>query len=81
MRYSLEPNYGKYVQGYDFLLLEKKVAYKYSKNLMDTGKKTGLDAAKAASKRLVQKTAKATGDLIRNKLADKITLLGKSQNK
>ena len=45
---------------------------------MDTGKKTGLDAAKAASKRLVQKTAKTTGDLIRNKLADKITLLGKS---
>ena len=31
---------------------------------MDTATKTGIDAAKTASKTLVQKTAKATGDLI-----------------
>ena len=32
--------------------------------------------AKTASTRVVQKTAEATGDLIRNKIADKITSLG-----
>ena len=30
---------------------------------------------------MVQKTTEATGDLIRNKIADKITLLGKRKNK
>ena len=30
---------------------------------MDTATKTGIDAAKTASKRVVQKTAEATGDL------------------
>ena len=48
---------------------------------MDTATKTGIDAAKTASKRVVQKTAEATGDLIGNKIADKITLVGKSKNK
>ena len=43
------------------------------KKLMDTATKTGIDAAKTASKRVVQKTVEATGDLIRNKIADKIT--------
>ena len=33
---------------------------------MDTATKTGIDAAKAASKRVLQKTAEATGDLIGN---------------
>ena len=47
---------------------------------MDTVTKTGIDAAKTASKRVVQKTAEATGDLIRNKIADKITSIGKSKN-
>ena len=44
---------------------------------MDTATKTGIDAAKTASKRVVQKTAEGTGDLIGNKIADKITLIGK----
>ena len=48
---------------------------------MDTATKTGMDAAKIASKRVVQKTAEATGDLIGNKIADKITLIGKSKEK
>ena len=43
---------------------------------MDTATKTGIDATKTASKRVVQKTAEATGDLIGNKIADKITSLG-----
>ena len=37
---------------------------------MDTATKTGIDAAKADSKRVVQKTAEATGDMIGNKIAD-----------
>ena len=31
---------------------------------MDTATKTGIDAAKTTSKRVVQKTAEATGNLI-----------------
>ena len=54
---------------------------KYDKKLMDTATKTGIDAAKTASKRVVQKTAEATGDLVRNKIADKITSLGKTKSK
>ena len=34
---------------------------------MDTATKTEMDAAKIASKRVVQETAEATGDLIGNK--------------
>ena len=44
---------------------------------MDTAAKTGMDAAKLAFRKVVQKTAEATGDLIGNKIADKITLTGK----
>ena len=39
-----------------------------------------MDAAKAASKRVVQKTAEATGDLRGNKIADQITSLGKTKS-
>ena len=48
---------------------------------MDTATKTWIDAAKTAAKRVVQKTAEATGDLIRNKIADKITSIGKPKEK
>ena len=48
---------------------------------MVTATKTGIDAAKTASKRVVPKTAEATGDLIGTKIADQITSLGKSKNK
>ena len=46
---------------------------------MDTATKTGMDAAKISSKKVVQKTAEATGDLIGNKIANKITLMGKTK--
>ena len=48
---------------------------------MNTVTKTGIDAAKSASKRVVQENAEATGDLIGNKIADKVTSLGKSKEK
>ena len=48
---------------------------------LDTATKTGIDAAKTASKRVVQKTAEATGDLIGNKIAVKVTSIGKPKEK
>ena len=80
MRYSTEPNYRKYVQGYGFLSFARKFGDKYGKKLMDTATKTGIDAAETASKQVVKKTAEAARDLIRNKIADKITSLGKAKS-
>ena len=40
-----------------------------------------MDIAKLASKRVVKKTSEAAGDLIGNKIADKITSLGKTKSK
>ena len=51
------------------------------KSIIDTATKTGMDAAKIAPKRVVQKTAEATRDLIGNKIADKITSIGLSKEK
>ena len=56
----------------------RKFDDKYGKKLMNTTTKTGIDAAKTASKRIVPKTAEATGELIGKKIADKITSVGKS---
>ena len=81
MRYSTESKFRKYVKEYDFLSFARKFGDKYGKKLVDSSRKTGIDAAKTASKRAVQKTAEATGDLIRNKIADKITSLGKPKEK
>ena len=46
---------------------------------MYTATKTGIDAAKTPSKKVVQKAAEATGDWIGNEIADKITSVGKSK--
>ena len=59
----------------------RKFGDKYGKKLMDTATKTGIDAAKIASKRVVQKTAEATEDLIGNKIDDRITSVGKPKEK
>ena len=59
----------------------RKFGDKYGKKLFDTEAKTGIDAAKTALKRVVQKTAEATGGLIGNKRADKITSVGKTKSK
>ena len=81
MRYATEPKYRKYVKGYDFLSFARKFSDKYSKKLMDTATKTGIEAVKTASTRVVQKTAEATGDLTGNKIADKITSVHKTKSK
>ena len=59
----------------------RKSGDKYGKKLIDTATKTGIDAAKTASERVVQKAAEATRDLIGNKIADKITSVRKSTEK
>ena len=48
---------------------------------MDTVTKAGIDAAKTASKRLLQKIAEATGYLIGSKIAYEITSVGKTKSK
>ena len=48
---------------------------------MTTATKTGIDPAKTASKRVVQKNAEVTGGLIGNKIADKITSLSRTKSK
>ena len=55
MRYSTEPRFRKYVKGYGFLSFARKFGDKYGKKVIDTATKTGIDAAKAASKRALQK--------------------------
>ena len=77
MRYSTEPKYRKYVEGYEFL----SFARKSGKKLMVIATKTGIDAAKSVSKRIVQNTAEVTGDLIENEIAAKITSVGKTKSK
>ena len=81
MRYSIETKYRKYVKGYGFLSFARKFGDKYRKKPMDTATKTKRDAAKSASKRVVQKTAEATEDLIGNKVTDKITSADKTKSK
>ena len=59
MRYSTEPRFRKYVKGYGFLSFARKFGDKYGKKLIDTATKTGIDAAKSASKRVVQKNSRS----------------------
>ena len=81
MRYSTEPRFRKYVKGYGFLSFARTFGNKYGKKLMNTVTETGMDAAKIASKIIGQNTAEATEDLIGNKIADKITSIGKPKEK
>ena len=52
---------------------------KYGKKLTNTAIKTGKDFATIAGKKIVHKSAEATGDLVGNKIADKITSMGRSK--
>ena len=85
MRYSIEPRDRIYVKGYGFLSfaknMGKNLSNKYGQKLLDSAKKSTTDAIKTASKRAIQKTAKATSDLIGNKTADKITSISKKSTR
>ena len=84
------------MQGYDFLSFAKEFGNKYGKKITNKGitaakrfnkskygkklKKEGLKCAKTSGKQILKRTAESTGDLIRNKIADKISSLsGKQQ--
>ena len=85
MRYSNEPRDIIYVKGYGFLSfsknMSKNLSNKYCQELLNGDKKSATDAIKTASKRAIQKIAEATGDLIGNKIADKITSVSKKSTK
>ena len=70
MRYLIEPRDGFLSFGKN---ISKNLSNKYSQKLLDTAKKSTIDAIKTASKGAIQKTAEAAGDLIGNKIADEIT--------
>ena len=88
MRYSLEASYRRYVQGQGFMSFAKNIGNKYGRKIfdksMDVSKKygnklfdnsvsAGKDFAKIAGKKVLTKSANATGDMIGNKIADRIT--------
>ena len=54
----------------------KNLSNRYSQKLLVSAK-SGVDAIKTASKRTIQKTAKVSGHLIGNKIADKIASVSK----
>ena len=59
----------------------KNLRNKYGQKFLDSDKKSTTDVIKTVSKRSIQKTAQATGDLIGNEIADKITSVSKKYPK
>ena len=82
MRYSIEPRDRVYVKGYGFLSFAKNIckslSNKYDQKLR--AKKSTVDAKKNSFKRTIQKASEATGDLIGNKIADKIISVSKKSS-
>ena len=78
MHYSIESRDRIYVKGYGFLSFAKNMgthlSNKYSQTLFDSAQKSTVDALKTASKRAIHKKAEAAGDLIGNKIADKLQM-------
>ena len=85
MIYSIEPRNSIYIRGYGFLSfmknMDKNLSNKHDQKLLDSAKKSTTDAIKTGSKREIKKTGGATGDLIDNKVADKITSFSKHSPK
>ena len=91
MRYSIEPTDRIYVSRYGFFFFAKNMGThvtKVGKNLKINIAKNFLitlknltGAIKTALKIAIQKIAEATGDLIVNKIADKIASVSKSPKK
>ena len=70
--YSIEPRTRKYVKGYGFSSFARNSSKKYGKELLDTTTKTGLDAVKTASKKVVHKIAEETEKFVGNKITEKV---------
>ena len=73
MHYSIEPKKRMYVKGFGFMSFARNFSDKYSKSLIVKGIDVSKIFAKTAGKRILKESAKATGDLIGNEIADKIT--------
>ena len=79
-----------FVKGYGFLSfaknmgknigknISKNLSGKYSRELLNHAKKSAADALKTSSKKVIQKTAGTTGDLIDNKIVDIFTKASKN---
>ena len=87
MCYSIELRDRIYVKGYGkkaknigthATKVAKSTSNKSSPKLLDNAKKSTKDAIKTTSKRAIQKDAETTGNLIGNKIADKIINVSKS---
>ena len=65
MRYLLEPSYRKYVQGQGFMSFTKNIGNKYGRKIFDKS----IDIVK----KVLHKSAEATGEMIGNKIPDRIT--------
>ena len=80
-RCSVQPRDQIFLKGYGFLSfardmgknISKNLISKYTQKLLDHTKQSATDALKTASQRAIQKTAEATGVLIENEIAGKIT--------
>ena len=96
MRYQTDNKYRKCVQGYGFMSFARGFGNIYGKRLINKGitaakmfnkskyskalKNECLKFAKSSGKQILKRTAESTGDLIGNKIADKISSLsGKQQ--
>ena len=73
MHYSIDPRKRIYVKGYGFMSFARNFSDKYSKSLIDKGIAISKTFAKTVGKRILKKSAEATGNLIGKKIADKIT--------
>ena len=85
MRYSIEPRDRVFVKDYIFLSLaenmgknigknvSQNLSSKYSQKLLGHAKQFITDALKTIFRKSNSKTAETTGDLIRYKIANKIT--------
>ena len=93
MLFSSTKKFVIFVKGYGFLPFarnigknvnknkSKNLSSKYGQKLLDHGEQSVTDALKTASKRAIQNTAEATGDLIGNKITYRITKVWKTSLK
>ena len=61
-------------------MLVKKMSNKYGKKILDKSMDAGKDFAKIASKKVLHKSAEATGEMIGNKIADRITISSRNKS-
>ena len=78
MRYNIFLSFAKKLGKNIDKNISKSLSGKYSHKNLDHAKTSATDALKTSSNRVIQKTAEATGDLMDNKVANKITGVSKN---